>query len=233
MTAPVLPSLLDATMDKKITETMEKVLAILARGGHLVIARNLGDLLGGEAALNAGAAERSFGVRFVVSPYLPPGTIVAVAPYVPGSHGCTDDHPCLSPVLRWVHSERCRRVTRPPPPPRESAEGRAAPAREAELVEAMEEAIVYIEQGTPKTGAHRLRRALPAPAPAAPPRAAPTCTGRTAVWCPVHGDCRCPRDEAGEVTEMDGAGCPLHAWDSMHGEPSPAPRAPGEESGHA
>jgi hypothetical protein len=39
------------------------------------------------------------------------------------------------------------------------------------------------------------------------------CTGLTASWCPVHGDCSCPnREEA-----MDDEGCPLHSWESSHG----------------
>jgi hypothetical protein len=44
-----------------------------------------------------------------------------------------------------------------------------------------------------------------------------SCTGLTAVWCPIHGDCRCP--------EIDGVGgpgsdpdCPLHAVTSSHAE---------------
>jgi hypothetical protein len=26
-----------------------------------------------------------------------------------------------------------------------------------------------------------------------------TCTGIAASWCPIHGDCTCPRDETGEI----------------------------------
>ncbi len=25
------------------------------------------------------------------------------------------------------------------------------------------------------------------------------CTGIAASWCPIHGDCTCPRDETGEI----------------------------------
>lgn len=65
------------------------------------------------------------------------------------------------------------------------------------------------------------------------------CTGITAAWCPVHGDCTCPRSVDGEirwhyepgivsvygvpahsetakfVTEYDPA-CPLHGERSEH-----------------
>ena len=50
------------------------------------------------------------------------------------------------------------------------------------------------------------------------------CTGLTATWCPIHGDCRCPRNEFGDRT-FDGSGCPLHAIDSSH----PLPPAKKEE----
>jgi hypothetical protein len=37
------------------------------------------------------------------------------------------------------------------------------------------------------------------------------CTGWTATWCPVHGDCTCPRREDGEVEHNEGDRiCPLH-----------------------
>lgn len=39
------------------------------------------------------------------------------------------------------------------------------------------------------------------------------CTGLTATWCPVHGDCTCPE---GEYDEM--GGCPLHGSMSNHAE---------------
>lgn len=43
-----------------------------------------------------------------------------------------------------------------------------------------------------------------------------TCTGPTATWCPLCGDCICERHEDGEV-EFDGHGnCPLHAHDTPH-----------------
>lgn len=47
-----------------------------------------------------------------------------------------------------------------------------------------------------------------------------TCTGVTATWCPLCGDCICERREDGEVefeVEFDGDGnCPLHTFDSPH-----------------
>ena len=48
--------------------------------------------------------------------------------------------------------------------------------------------------------------------PAAP--AAARCTGLTARWCPVHGDCTCPQD-----SDLDSPDCPLHAPLSSHAEP--------------
>lgn len=39
------------------------------------------------------------------------------------------------------------------------------------------------------------------------------CTGVTAAWCPVHGDCTCPD----RLVAMDGP-CPLHDHDSLHGD---------------
>lgn len=54
------------------------------------------------------------------------------------------------------------------------------------------------------------------------------CTGISASWCPVHGDCKCPRhtDGAmeGEVNEgqMGADQCPLHSPESPHGEPEPS-----------
>jgi hypothetical protein len=37
------------------------------------------------------------------------------------------------------------------------------------------------------------------------------CTGLTAMWCPLHGDCTCPDGEPG-----DDPGCPLHAPEAEH-----------------
>ena len=50
--------------------------------------------------------------------------------------------------------------------------------------------------------------------------AAPTtCTGITARWCPIHGDCRCEGFIGGNPdSDMDDPICPLHAPDSSHGE---------------
>ncbi len=52
------------------------------------------------------------------------------------------------------------------------------------------------------------------------------CTGISAGWCPIHGDCKCPIDpETGETMSDDGQElarnsekCPLHAPWSNHGE---------------
>lgn len=44
------------------------------------------------------------------------------------------------------------------------------------------------------------------------------CTGLTATWCPVHGDCTCTRHEDGEVYFGTRGICPLHADDSTHAE---------------
>lgn len=49
------------------------------------------------------------------------------------------------------------------------------------------------------------------------------CTGLAASWCPVHGDCTCPRREDGEPIPADeggydlaAPGCPLHDEASSH-----------------
>ena len=49
------------------------------------------------------------------------------------------------------------------------------------------------------------------------PKQRDRCTGITASWCPVCGDCKCerPSDFAGD---MDQPNCPLHALNSTHGE---------------
>lgn len=44
------------------------------------------------------------------------------------------------------------------------------------------------------------------------------CTGIAASWCPVHGDCTCPRADGGEPLDgLDANGCPLHDFASSHG----------------
>ena len=48
---------------------------------------------------------------------------------------------------------------------------------------------------------------------------APTyeCTGLTAAWCPVHGDCACSRGRnEGLDCDLDDPKCPLHAPTSEH-----------------
>lgn len=37
------------------------------------------------------------------------------------------------------------------------------------------------------------------------------CTGLTAAWCPIHGDCRCDREQS-----LDAWDCPLHKPESSH-----------------
>ncbi len=45
------------------------------------------------------------------------------------------------------------------------------------------------------------------------------CTGVTARWCPIHGDCRCDPDQHpyGDA-DMNDPACPLHSPTSAHGE---------------
>lgn len=40
------------------------------------------------------------------------------------------------------------------------------------------------------------------------------CTGISASWCPIHGDCVCPNRE----DDLSDPACPLHAPNSSHGE---------------
>lgn len=48
---------------------------------------------------------------------------------------------------------------------------------------------------------------------------AQSCTGLTATWCPVHGDCKCPDNEHGyEGRTLNDLGCPLHGETSAHAE---------------
>lgn len=42
------------------------------------------------------------------------------------------------------------------------------------------------------------------------------CTPVSAHWCPVHGECLCPRTEDGDILSMDDDGCPLHSRRSAH-----------------
>lgn len=41
------------------------------------------------------------------------------------------------------------------------------------------------------------------------------CTGIAASWCPIHGDCTCPRSEIG-LWGHDSPDCPLHGTNSSH-----------------
>lgn len=45
----------------------------------------------------------------------------------------------------------------------------------------------------------------------------PECTGVSASWCPVCGECSCPREEDGEWGEPN-EDCPLHGRRSTHAE---------------
>ena len=40
------------------------------------------------------------------------------------------------------------------------------------------------------------------------------CTGLTARWCPIHGDCTCSQDDSDSDYNDDG--CPLHGVKSDH-----------------
>lgn len=43
-------------------------------------------------------------------------------------------------------------------------------------------------------------------------REARECTGLSATWCPIHGDCECPEPAEG----LDDPWCPLHGSRSLH-----------------
>lgn len=42
---------------------------------------------------------------------------------------------------------------------------------------------------------------------------AKSCTGISAVWCPIHGDCTCS-----DPNDKNDDDCPLHSGASRHGE---------------
>ena len=48
------------------------------------------------------------------------------------------------------------------------------------------------------------------------------CTGISAGWCPVCGDCTCPRDDT-DTREEQSDNCPLHGTVSSHGEDEDEP----------
>lgn len=55
--------------------------------------------------------------------------------------------------------------------------------------------------------------------PGVAPPEEPTCTGLTAFWCPVCGDCTCERSESGDCEFQGDAAvprCPLHSSASRH-----------------
>lgn len=43
------------------------------------------------------------------------------------------------------------------------------------------------------------------------------CTGVSAKWCPVHGDCTCPNNN-GDYDSLNDDDCPLHSASSQHAE---------------
>jgi len=45
------------------------------------------------------------------------------------------------------------------------------------------------------------------------------CSGISASWCPIHGDCTCTIDEDTFEITMGEPKCPLHGDESRHGEP--------------
>lgn len=46
------------------------------------------------------------------------------------------------------------------------------------------------------------------------------CTGVSAAWCPIHGDCICVREG---TAGLDDPNCPLHSLESTHAEVEDAP----------
>lgn len=45
------------------------------------------------------------------------------------------------------------------------------------------------------------------------------CTGVSARWCPLCGDCNCPElNDGGGWASLDSPDCPLHAPESRHAE---------------
>lgn len=55
------------------------------------------------------------------------------------------------------------------------------------------------------------------PEHSAPP-ARVQCTGVSAAWCPIHGDCTCPEINADGERDMNDGDCPLHSASSDHAE---------------
>lgn len=49
------------------------------------------------------------------------------------------------------------------------------------------------------------------------------CTGVTASWCPIHGDCTCP-GPFDPPPSLDNPGCALHSDRSHHSETGQATR---------
>ena len=48
------------------------------------------------------------------------------------------------------------------------------------------------------------------------------CSNISAGWCPVHGDCTCPRDGT-DTREEQADDCPLHGTASNHGDDEDEP----------
>lgn len=43
-----------------------------------------------------------------------------------------------------------------------------------------------------------------------------SCTGLTATWCPIHGECTCARTVDGDIPVMADSWCPLHKPNGDH-----------------
>lgn len=83
----------------------------------------------------------------------------------------------------------------------------------------LDQAVFRCPIGEVTTDPWVVENVLPAIAdvPENPPRAdlRTACTGLTARWCPIHGDCTCQWDGYGPEA-MDDPNCPLHSWQSTH-----------------
>lgn len=75
------------------------------------------------------------------------------------------------------------------------------------------------------TALMKARRFLEDALPYAPVRPSSECSGIAASWCPIHGDCTCPRQKNGdpvwrknEEGVVEDEKCPLHGFASNHAE---------------
>lgn len=44
------------------------------------------------------------------------------------------------------------------------------------------------------------------------------CSGISARWCPVHGDCICQAAEENDLPDLNHTDCPLHGTATDHGD---------------